>query len=55
MISMSGDNKLLLGVMERPPRKLSEHVITRALLWRAYAWLGAIQSLAAMAAFYYLY
>jgi magnesium-transporting ATPase (P-type) len=43
------------GVMERPPRQLSEHVITRALLVRAYAWLGAIQSLAAMAAFYCLY
>jgi magnesium-transporting ATPase (P-type) len=41
--------------MERPPRQLSEHVITRALLVRAYAWLGAIQSLAAMAAFYWLY
>ena len=39
------------GVMDRPPRRLSEHVITRALLVRAYAWLGAIQSLAAMSAF----
>ena len=43
------------GVMERPPRRLSEHVITRALLWRAYAWLGSIQSLAAMSAFYFMY
>jgi Ca2+-transporting ATPase len=43
------------GVMERPPRRLTEHVITRALLLRAYAWLGAIQSLAALAAFYSLY
>jgi potassium/sodium efflux P-type ATPase len=43
------------GVMERPPRRLAEHVITRALLLRAYAWLGAIQSLAALAAFYFLY
>jgi P-type Ca2+ transporter type 2C len=43
------------GVMERPPRQLSEHVITRALLVRAYAWLGAIQSLAAMSAFYFMY
>jgi P-type Ca2+ transporter type 2C len=43
------------GVMERPPRRLTEHVITRALLLRAYAWLGVIQSLAALAAFYFLY
>ena len=38
-----------------PPRRLAEHVITRALLLRAYAWLGVIQSLAALAAFYFLY
>jgi magnesium-transporting ATPase (P-type) len=43
------------GVMERPPRRLAEHVITRALLLRAYAWLGVIQSLVALAAFYSLY
>jgi magnesium-transporting ATPase (P-type) len=40
------------GVMERPPRKLNEHVITPSLLSRAYLWLGLAQSLAAMAAFY---
>ena len=34
---------------------MAEHVITRALLLRAYAWLGVIQSLAALAAFYFLY
>jgi len=43
------------GVMERPPRSLQEHVINRSLLLRAYPWLGMIQSLAAMAAFYFLY
>jgi magnesium-transporting ATPase (P-type) len=43
------------GVMEQPPRRLAEHVITRALLLRAYAWLGGIQSLAALTAFYLLY
>jgi len=42
------------GVMDRPPRKLSEHVITPGLLARAYLWLGPIQSLAAMAAFFWL-
>ena len=43
------------GVMDRPPRSLKEHVITRSLLLRAYPWLGMIQSLAAMAAFYFMY
>jgi Ca2+-transporting ATPase len=43
------------GLMERPPRHVTEHVITRSLLLRAYAWLGLIQSIAAMAAFYYMY
>jgi Ca2+-transporting ATPase len=43
------------GIMARPPRNLSEHVITPTLLRRAYLWLGPVQSLAAMAAFYYQY
>jgi P-type Ca2+ transporter type 2C len=43
------------GVMNKPPRKLSEHVITKGLLARAYLWLGLWQSLAAMVAFYFLY
>ena len=43
------------GVMDRPPRCPDEHVITPGLLVRAYLWLGLIQSLAAMAAFYYLF
>ncbi|MCB0168255.1 MAG: cation-transporting P-type ATPase, partial [Anaerolineae bacterium] len=43
------------GVMDRPPRPIKEHVITRSLLMRAYAWLGPVQALATMAAFYYMY
>lgn len=43
------------GVMDRPPRNRQEHVITRSLLLRAYLWLGPLQSLATMAAFYWLY
>jgi Ca2+-transporting ATPase len=43
------------GIMARPPRNLNEHVITPALLRRAYLWLGPVQSLAAMAAFYFQY
>jgi magnesium-transporting ATPase (P-type) len=43
------------GVMDRPPRSLNEHLVTARLLLRAYPWLGTVQSIAAMAAFYYLY
>lgn len=43
------------GTMDRPPRSLNEHIITLPLLVRAYPWLGMIQSVAAMAAFYFMY
>ncbi len=43
------------GIMARRPRRQSEHVIGRSLLVRAYLWLGTVQSLAAMSAFYFLY
>ena len=43
------------GSMERPPRNLKEHVVTGPLLARAYLWLGPVEGLAAMAAFYFRY
>ncbi|MDM7911526.1 MAG: cation-transporting P-type ATPase, partial [Methanotrichaceae archaeon] len=43
------------GLMDRPPRSLEEHVITKGLLARSYLFLGMIQSLAAMSAFYFQY
>lgn len=43
------------GVMDKPPRPRHEHVITGGLLVRAYLWLGLVQSLAAMTAFYFMY
>ena len=43
------------GTMEQPPRNLKEHLITAGLLRRAYLWLGPVQGLAAMAAFYFRY
>jgi len=41
------------GTMQQPPRKLTDHLITRDLLSRAYLVLGPVQALAAMAAFYF--
>jgi magnesium-transporting ATPase (P-type) len=43
------------GTMDRPPRKLTDHLITKQLLIRAYLVLGPVQSLAAMSAFYFYY
>jgi magnesium-transporting ATPase (P-type) len=43
------------GLMDHSPRNLREHVITFPLLLRAYPFLGLIQSLAAMAAFYFIF
>jgi magnesium-transporting ATPase (P-type) len=43
------------GVMNKPPRARQGHLISWGLLGRSYLWLGPVQSLAAMAAFYYLY
>ncbi|MBM4430714.1 MAG: cation-transporting P-type ATPase, partial [Chloroflexi bacterium] len=43
------------GTMETPPRNLQEHLISTGLLRRAYLWLGPVQALAAMAAFYFQY
>jgi len=43
------------GVMDRPPRRRSEHIVTRSLLARAYVWLGVPQSAAVMLAFFAAY
>lgn len=43
------------GIMDHPPRDLKAHIITRKLLLRAYVWLGLVEGLAAMAAFYFMY
>lgn len=48
-----GAESLEPGLMDKPPRDLGEHVITPALLAKAYLFLGLLQSLAVMAAFYY--
>lgn len=50
-----GAEKPEAGVMNRRPRNLKDHVITKSMLIRAYTYLGLTQSLATMAAFYYFY
>jgi Ca2+-transporting ATPase len=43
------------GLMDRPPRAASDHVIDRRLLVRAYGWLGPPQAAFVMAAFFFQY
>jgi calcium-translocating P-type ATPase len=40
--------------MARPPRRRDEPLLSRGLLLRAYLWLGLLQSVAAMAAFFFV-
>ncbi len=43
------------GIMNQPPRRLSDHVIDRRVLRRAYLWLGPLQAAAVMTAFFGAY
>jgi magnesium-transporting ATPase (P-type) len=43
------------GGMERPPRRRDEHLVSKGMLLRSYGWLGPLQSLAVMAAFFFVY
>jgi magnesium-transporting ATPase (P-type) len=43
------------GMMERPPRHRGDHIITRGLLLRALLYLGMVQSIIALLAFYGYY
>ena len=42
------------GVMRRPPRARQDRLLTAGLLVRAYAFLGALEAFAAMAAFFFV-
>jgi magnesium-transporting ATPase (P-type) len=50
-----GAEKPEAGVMDRPPRKPSEHIVNRHVLARAYFWLGPLQSAAVMGVFFLMY
>jgi len=43
------------SLMLTPPRKTTDHIITRELLLRSYGFHGMLQAAAAMAAFYFFY
>ncbi len=41
-------------IMQRPPRPKGEHLLSRAMLFRAYLYLGPLEALAGMAAYFYV-
>ena len=43
------------GTMERAPRPRSERLLNRAVLGRVFAWIGPLEGIAAMAAFFFAY
>ena len=43
------------GIMERPPRKRSERLLSVGTLIRSYAWLGGLEIVLSLAAFFYAY
>ena len=41
-------------IMQRPPRPKSEHLLTKGMLTRAYLFLGLLEALAGMSAYFYV-
>ena len=41
-------------IMQLPPRPKDEHLLTRAMLFRAYLYLGLLEAIAGMAAYFYV-
>ncbi len=49
-----GAEKPTPEIMQRPPRPQGEHLLTRAMLFRAYLYLGPLEAVAGMAAYFYV-
>ncbi len=49
-----GTEKPHAGIMQRPPRARGERLLNMALLLRAYLFLGALEAVAALAAFFFV-
>jgi P-type Ca2+ transporter type 2C len=43
------------GTMNRPPRSRSEHLLSRSVASRIFAWIGPLEAVAAMASFLFAY
>jgi magnesium-transporting ATPase (P-type) len=49
-----GAEKPSADVMAQPPRPYAEHLLNSGLLWRAYGFLGVLEALAALTAFFFV-
>jgi len=49
-----GSEKPSPDIMQRPPRPKNEHLLTRGVLVRAYFYLGLLEALAGMSAYFYV-
>lgn len=52
---MTIDHETLKGVMERSPRKMSDRLLDRSLILKAFFWYGMLESLLAMIGFFVTY
>lgn len=52
---MTIEHETLKGVMERPPRKMSDRLLDRSLILKAFFWYGMLESLLAMIDFFVTY
>lgn len=52
---MTLDHETLKGVMERPPRKMSDRLLDRSLILKAFFWYGMLESLLAIIDFFVTY
>lgn len=52
---MTIDHETLKGVMERSPRKMSDRLLDRSLILKAFFWYGMLESLLVMIGFFVTY
>nr|WP_230678566.1 cation-transporting P-type ATPase [Lacticaseibacillus zhaodongensis] len=42
------------GIMDKPPRPRSEHLLTKSVTWRAFAWYGMLGALVSSAGYFFV-
>lgn len=42
------------GTMQQPPRKRGEHLLTKAIIWKAFGWYGLIASIISIGAYFFV-
>lgn len=42
------------GTMKKPPRKRSEHLLTKTIIWKAFGWYGLMASIISIGAYFFV-